>query len=95
MATAIGKRIEQIVAGFENDGATDLRSRFASRLPILVMLDFFGFPDEDEALFRGWYDSFEAALANVMRAMRISVAPALQARRNFTIISRRRLKRYV
>ena len=63
---AIGIRIDQLISGFENDGTADLRSQFASRLPILVMLDLFGFPDADEALFRGWYDSFEAAIANVM-----------------------------
>ena len=66
LAAAIKTRIDQLIAGFEHDGAADLRSRFASRLPILVMLDLFGFTEEDETLFRGWYNSFEAALANMM-----------------------------
>ena len=71
LAAAIGIRIDQLISGFENDGAADLRAQFASRLPILVMLDLFGFADEDETLFRGWYDSFEAALANVRRDEKI------------------------
>ena len=66
LGKAIEIRIDQLISGFENDGIADLRSQFASRLPILVMLDLFGFPDVDEALFRGWYDSFEVAIANVM-----------------------------
>ena len=71
LSAAIGIRIDQLISGFENDGTADLRAQFASRLPILVMLDLFGFTDEDETLFRGWYDSFEAALANVMRDEKI------------------------
>lgn len=43
---------------------TELRSAFASRLPIQVMLIAFGLPPEDEHRFRSWYDRFEAALAN-------------------------------
>lgn len=73
---AIKTRIGQLIAGFEHDGAADLRSQFASRLPILVMLDLFGFSDVDETLFRGWYNSFEAALANVMGDEKIRHAGA-------------------
>ena len=76
LARAVGMRIDQLISGFENYGTTDLRSQFASRLPILVMLDLFGFADEDETLFRDWYDSFEAAIANVMRDEKIRAAGA-------------------
>ncbi len=55
---------KRLVAGFADLDAVELRSAFASRLPILVMLDLFGLPREDEAAFRGWYDAFEKALAN-------------------------------
>ncbi len=74
LAACIGTRIDQLISGFEHDGAADLRAGFASRLPILVMLDLFGFTDDDEALFRGWYNSFEAALANVMGDEKIRAA---------------------
>lgn len=54
----------RLIDGFAASAEVDLRASFASRLPILVMLDLFGLPAEDETLFRGWYDSLEAALAN-------------------------------
>ena len=79
LASAITTRIDQLISGFEHDGGADLRGQFASRLPILVMLDLFGFADEDETLFRGWYNSFEAALANVMGDEEIRSAGAASA----------------
>ncbi len=57
--------IARSLAGqFSADGEVELRAAFASRLPILVMLPLFGLPETGEALFRSWYDDFEAALAN-------------------------------
>ena len=76
LAACIGTRIDQLISGFEHDGAADLRARFAARLPILVMLDLFGFTDADEILFRGWYNSFEAALANLMGDEKVRTAGA-------------------
>jgi cytochrome P450 len=54
----------QLVDGFAGDCKIELRTSFASRLPILVMLKLFGLPETDEYLFRSWYDDFESALAN-------------------------------
>lgn len=54
----------QLVETFRQQGEADIRPAFAARLPILVMLTLFGLPATDEALFRSWYDDFEAALAN-------------------------------
>lgn len=45
-------------------GEVELRSGFAGRLPVLVMLGLLGLPAGDELLLRRWYDAFEAALAN-------------------------------
>jgi cytochrome P450 len=44
--------------------SVDLRSTFASRLPIQVILLVCGLPPTAERQMRRWYDSFEAALAN-------------------------------
>ena len=42
----------------------DLRTAFAARLPVQVMLLLCGLPAGAEPRMRRWYDSFEAALAN-------------------------------
>lgn len=64
LAPKIAQRVAQLVDGIAADGTAEIRSTIASRLPILVMFDLFGLPESDEALFRSWYDAFEAALAN-------------------------------
>jgi cytochrome P450 len=61
---AIGRRVAGLLDQIFGSECGDLRPIFAAGLPIQVMLDVFGLPDEDEAMFRTWYDSFEAALAN-------------------------------
>lgn len=45
-------------------GTADLRSAFASRLPVKTMLALFGAPQSDEPLLRSCYDAFEAALSD-------------------------------
>lgn len=62
----IRSHADALIDGFANASEVELRRAFASRLPILVMLDLFGLPASDEAAFRGWYDSFEKALANAV-----------------------------
>ncbi len=64
MDDAIRIHVNELIDGFANDGNVELRSAFASRLPILSMLSLFGLPAKDEHILRQWYDSFEAALAN-------------------------------
>ncbi len=55
---------DRLIDGFISNGDVDIRQKFASRLPILTMLDVFGLPPTDEEIFRNWYDDFEHALAN-------------------------------
>ena len=61
---AIGVAATRLVDKFADIGTTELRTSFASRLPIQVILLVCGLPSEAEARMRHWYDSFEAALAN-------------------------------
>lgn len=61
---AIEPIVSELIDEFINDGHTELRASFASRLPIRMMLEVFGLPVDTEALLREWYDSFEAALSN-------------------------------
>lgn len=71
---------ESLVSGFEHRGEAELRSAFAARLPVQVMLSVCGLPAAAEPSLRAWYDDFEAALANfsgderVRRAAQRSVA---------------------
>src|SRR5262249_36876907 len=76
----IARRVERLVDGFIGGGEADLRAVLASRLPVLVMLDVFGLPEEDEGRFRGWYDSFEAALANHAHDAEVRAAAAADVR---------------
>ena len=61
---AIAAAATSLIDEFEKRGQADLRSVFASRLPIQVILLVCGLPAEAECHMRRWYDSFEAALAN-------------------------------
>jgi len=58
----VNRLIDDIEAG--GQGRAELRSQFASRLPVQVMLYLFGLPPEDEEKLRLWYSSFEQALEN-------------------------------
>lgn len=62
--TAITHVACELVSDFDKQRSVDLRSAFASRLPIRVMLLVCGLPPDAESRMRRWYDSFEAALAN-------------------------------
>lgn len=53
-----------LIDELQQHGAADLRSEFARRLPIQVILLICGLPADAEPHMRRWYDSFEAALAN-------------------------------
>ena len=64
LEAAIGAAATELIDGFELHGQADVRSIFASRLPIQVILLVCGLPAEAEPQMRLWYDSFEAALAN-------------------------------
>ncbi|MBS0416503.1 MAG: cytochrome P450 [Proteobacteria bacterium] len=61
---AISNLTAGLVRQFRNRGCAELRSAFASRLPIQVILFVCGLPMDAEPGMRRWYDSFEAALAN-------------------------------
>jgi len=67
LEAAIGAAATALIDEFAQQGQADVRSVFASRLPIQVILLVCGLPPEAEPQMRGWYDSFEAALANFTR----------------------------
>ena len=73
---AITKEVSSLIDGFAGAGEIDLRTAFAVRLPILVILDVFGFPREDEHRFRPWFDTFERALANHAHSAEVSATAA-------------------
>ena len=64
MTDAIGAHTDRLLDQVAPLGEADMRSAFASRLPILTMLSLFGLPLEDERSLRLWYTAFEQALAN-------------------------------
>jgi cytochrome P450 len=64
MEVEVARMVGRLIDGFAKDGRVELRSAFASRLPVLSMLALFGFDEAEEAHLRQWYDAFEAALAN-------------------------------
>ena len=63
LTAQIAHDVDRLIDGFSNERC-ELRTEFASRLPILTMLHVLGLPAEDETQLRHWYDDFEAALAN-------------------------------
>lgn len=67
MEPRIHELASALIDEFELAGTVELRSAFAARLPVQVILAFFGLPLEAESSFREWYDSFEQALANFTR----------------------------
>jgi cytochrome P450 len=77
---AIAMAAMTLVNEFKNLGHAELRSVFANRLPVQVILLTCGLPANVEPQMRQWYDSFEAALAdfngdsNIRLAARRSVA---------------------
>lgn len=60
----IESRADFLVADLARRGRGELRSAFAARLPVQVMLALCGLPASVEPRMRAWYDDFEAALAN-------------------------------
>ena len=60
----VDRLASDLVRDLLSQGETELRSTFASRLPVQAILAAFGMPVEDEPLMRRWYNSFEKALAN-------------------------------
>jgi cytochrome P450 len=64
METTVHKLVNSLIDGFINHGEVELRTAFASRLPVQAILALFGLPLSEEPKLRLWYDDFEAALAN-------------------------------
>jgi cytochrome P450 len=61
---AIRAAVDALAASWAGSTEVELRSRFASRLPVQTILLTFGLSTDAEKDMRGWYDSFEEALAN-------------------------------
>jgi cytochrome P450 len=64
LEAAVAAAASALIDEFEQQGQADMRSVFASRLPVQVILLVCGLPAEAEPQMRHWYDSFEAALSN-------------------------------
>lgn len=62
----IRENTTRLIDSFPDNGQVELKQEFASRLPVLTMLDLFGLPKTDELIFRSWYDAFEKSLANTI-----------------------------
>jgi cytochrome P450 len=62
---AIRAAARGLVGSFSDRDSVEVRSEYASRLPIQSMLLAFGLPPDSESLLRRWYDDFEHALANM------------------------------
>jgi cytochrome P450 len=60
----IKRATNTLIAAIKQSGRADLRHDFVARLPVQVMLLAFGLSLDHEPAMRGWYDGFEAALAN-------------------------------
>jgi cytochrome P450 len=63
LQTSLVARTAQLLDAIVPKRRIEFRQAFAARLPVLVMLDLFGLPDDAETPMRAWYDSFEAALS--------------------------------
>jgi len=74
LEAAIAAAATALIDEFEMLGQADVRSVYASRLPIQVILLVCGLPAAAEPQMRRWYDSFEAALANFTRDEQIRAA---------------------
>lgn len=72
--SAIEQAVQRLIDSFRSQGQADLRTAFAARLPIQVILTVFGMSPDAERSMRGWYDSFEGALANFTRDAQVSQA---------------------
>ena len=56
----------QLVDAFEDKGACEFIASYARPLPLRVIADQFGVPDEDLADFKKWSDSFVARLGGLL-----------------------------
>jgi len=52
-----GVLLDEVAAKIERDGEFDLIADFAEPLPVRIIADLLGFPDEDEHLLRPWSQS--------------------------------------
>jgi cytochrome P450 len=52
----IGARVAQVLDGLAGRDRFDAYLEFAARIPVLVMLDLLGLPDQDEGQIRTWSD---------------------------------------
>ena len=74
LESAIEKIAADLVDEFTAKHSAELRTAYASRLPILVILLVCGLPATAERQMRRWYDTFEAALANFTGDPAVSAA---------------------
>ena len=53
---------ERLARGFADEGEVELIDAFSSRLPVMVIIDMLGLPQEDHDLFHEWYPAMMAGL---------------------------------
>ena len=53
---------ERLAQGFAEEGEVELIDAFSSRLPVMVIIDMLGLPQEDHDLFHEWYPAMMAGL---------------------------------
>ncbi|MFB6437475.1 cytochrome P450 [Streptomyces sp. NPDC056411] len=61
----IERNAGELIDAFRDAGETDLVARFATRLPINVIVDMLGLDRNDHDRFHGWYVAVVAFLANL------------------------------
>jgi cytochrome P450 len=84
--SAIEKIAADLVDEFKGKHSAELRTAYASRLPILVILRVCGLPTTAERQMRRWYDTFEAALANFTGDPSVSAAARSSVREFHTLL---------
>ena len=70
---------ERLAREFADKGEVELIDAFSSRLPVMVIIDMLGLPQEDHDLFHEWYPAMMAGLTGTpeQRGLRHRVQPAV------------------
>lgn len=63
----VERRVEALAAGLEHGAEVDLCKEFANELPISVIADVLGLPEQDVPTFFGWYTAMIGFLSNLAK----------------------------
>ena len=70
----IERNARELIDGFRDSTETDLVARFATRLPVNVIVDMLGLDRSDHDRFHGWYASVVGFLANLAQDPEVAAA---------------------